>query len=87
MPPCGTWIGYDRWYHSAEQARFDYLVFRQAGGDAVVMFRHRAVQSHIYGRDHAYDCTVPLLIGVCVSRRGSGVLADRGPWHYAGRGR
>ena len=52
-------------YHSAEQARFDYLSFLdKLAEDAVVMFHDsvRPVASRIYGRDRPYDCTVHLLM-------------------------
>jgi hypothetical protein len=52
-------------YHSAEQARFDYLTFiDKLADDAVVMF-HDSVRrwtSPIYGKDRPYDHTVYLLM-------------------------
>jgi len=52
-------------YHSAEQARFDYLAFvDKLGADAVVLF-HDSIQrrpSSFYGEDRKYDHTVCLLM-------------------------
>jgi hypothetical protein len=53
-------------YHTAEQARFDYLAFLpKLHAEAVVMFHDstpRINKSTIYGEDHAYCYTVHVLI-------------------------
>lgn len=52
-------------YHSAEQARFDYLAFLdKLADDAVVLFHDSTTrrESAFYGADRAYEHTVCLLI-------------------------
>ncbi len=52
-------------YHSAEQARFDYLTFLpKLTADSIVLFHDsvRRMQSPIYGKDRVYEHTVCLFM-------------------------